>query len=178
MVACRQINMNQEDGRSVSKKLAAIKNMTATAVFLCGTARPRKGILANAKDKFSTHQIKEEEPTVNSEEAYREMVIQHDAVLALEIPPTSWTITQLKSFLKSLKTKEETAMPSKKADLFARYLQWCDRLMRMIEEVAQEVVQEVGVMPPFTVTMSDDEDEQHNKNDDCIAAMMLINNPQ
>ena len=63
---------------------------------------------------------------MKAEEAYREMVRKHDSVLALEIPPTSWTITQLKSFLKPLKTKEDTTMPSKKADLFARYLQWSD----------------------------------------------------
>ena len=82
-----------------------------------------KSSLRNVNDNFNKYQVKEAESKVKSEEAYREMVSQHDAVLALEIPPTSWTITQLVSFFKSLKTKEYRAMPSKKSDLFARYLQ-------------------------------------------------------
>ena len=32
-------------------------------------------------------------------------------------------------------------------------------------------------MPPLTVMMAEDEDEQHDKNEACIAAMMLLNNP-
>ena len=42
----------------------------------------------------------------------------------------------------------------------------------------QEVVQEVKVMPPFPVLMAEYEDEQHDNNEACIAAMMLIKNPQ
>ena len=122
MAAYRQIKDNREDGRSVSEKLAAIKKMKAAAVFLCGTTRLGKDILANIKDNFNIHQVKEVESTVKAEEAYREIVSQHDAVLTLEIPPMSWTITQLNSFLKPLKIKEDTVMPSKKVDLFVRYL--------------------------------------------------------
>ena len=46
MVANRQMKKNREDGRSVSEKLAAIKKMIAAAVFLCGTTRLGKVILA------------------------------------------------------------------------------------------------------------------------------------
>ena len=59
MVAHRRINNNREDGRSVSENLAAIKNMTVSSVFLCETTRLEKGILANVKDNFNTHQVKE-----------------------------------------------------------------------------------------------------------------------
>ena len=59
MVARRRINKNREDGRSVSEKLVAIKKMTAAAVFLCGTTSLGKGILANVKDNFNTHELKE-----------------------------------------------------------------------------------------------------------------------
>ena len=43
----------------MSEKLAEIKNMIAAAVFLCGTTRLGKGILANVKDNFNTHEVKE-----------------------------------------------------------------------------------------------------------------------
>ena len=46
--------------------------------------------------------------------------------------------------------------------------------MLRIEEVAQEV----GVMPPLPVLMAEYEDEHHDKNEACITAMMLLNNPQ
>lgn len=68
MVAHRRINNNREDGRSVSEKLAAIKKMTVASVFkemtvsevfMCGTTRLGIGILANVKDNFNTHQVKE-----------------------------------------------------------------------------------------------------------------------
>ena len=85
--------------------------MIAAAVFLCGTTRLGKGILANVKDNFNKHQVKEAESKVKAEEAYREMLIQHDAVLALEISPMSWTITQRDSFFKPLKSREDTAIP-------------------------------------------------------------------
>ena len=40
------------------------------------------------------------------------------------------------------------------------------------------MVQEVEVVPPFPVLMAEDEDEQHDRNEACIAAIMLLNNPQ
>ena len=98
----------------MSENLAAIKKMIAAAVFMCGTTRLGKGILTNFKDNFNTHQVKEVESKMKAEEIYREMVSQHDAVLVLEIPPTSWTITQLNFFLKPLKTNEDTAVSPKK----------------------------------------------------------------
>ena len=149
MVACRWIKKNQEDGRSVSKNLAAIKKMIVAAVLLYGTTRLGKVILANAKDNFNAHQVKEAESKMKSEEAYCEMLSQHDTVLALEIPHTSWPITQLKSFLKPLKTKEDTVMQSKEEDMSVWYLQYRDQPIQTIDEVLQEVVQEVGVMPPL-----------------------------
>ena len=69
-------------------------------------------------------------------------------------------------------------MPLKKADMFARYLQWRDQMMRRIEEVVQEVVQEVGVMSQLLVLMAEDKDDQHNKNEAFIAAILLLKNPQ
>ena len=80
-------------------------------------------------------------------------------------------------FLKPLKTKKDTEILSKKADLFARYLQWRNCPMRRTDEVVQEVVQEVEVMPQFPVLV-EDKDEQHDKNEACIAAMMLLNDYQ
>ena len=73
-------------------------------------------------------------------------------------------------------------MPLKKADMFARYLQWCDQMMQRIEEVVHEVVhevvQEVGFMSQLPVLMVEDKDDQHNKNEAFIAAIVLLKNPQ
>ena len=44
--------------------------------------------------------------------------------------------------------------------------------------MVQEVVQEVGFMPPLPVLMEEDEDEKQDKNEAFIVAMMLLNNPQ
>ena len=59
MVARIWIKKNREDGKSVSEKLATIKKMTATALLLCVTTRLGKGIIANVKDNFNTHEVKE-----------------------------------------------------------------------------------------------------------------------
>ena len=49
--------------------------------------KPGEGIFSNVKEHLNTHQVKEVELNVKSEEAYREMEVQYDAVLS---PTTSW----------------------------------------------------------------------------------------
>ena len=52
------------------------------------------------------------------------MILEAQSVRALNLDPAKMTCKQLSAILKALKTKEDTALPTKKADLFKRYDEW------------------------------------------------------
>ena len=72
--------------------------------------------------------------------------------------------------LKPLKTKDDSAMPTKKADLYNRYISLQTRRPRLVEDVGEEetpLEEDVALLLP-----ADDGNEQA---EDCIEAMLLLN---
>ena len=101
----------------MSNKLKSIKRMTAAQIFLLGKTRLGDDILQITKITYDKHVQTEATNKINTVISYRAMVIEYDTIIALNSNPKSWTVTQLKSVLKSLKAKDYATMPSKKADL-------------------------------------------------------------
>ena len=109
----------------------------------------------------------------NVEEAYHKLVVDHDAVISLDISPICWTITQLKVVMKTHKIKYNPIIPIKKANFCARYLEWKRRSVLLFEDTAQEIMREQGAAPP--PVEKEDHDDQQEENEDCIAAMFMMN---
>ena len=128
----------------MSNKLKSIKRMTAAQIFLLGKTRLGDNILQITKITYDKHVQTEATNKINTVIAYRAMVIEYDAIIALNINPKYWTVTQIKSVLKPLKTKDDATMPSKKADIYARYIEWIGRISRAVKDVGEEEVQENG----------------------------------
>ena len=122
----------------MSNKLKSIKRMTAAKMCLLGKTRLVNDILQITKITYDKHVQTEATNKINTVISYREMVIEYTAIIALNINPKSWTVAQLKSVLKPLKTKDNATMPSKKADLYARYVEWIGRTPRAVEDVGED----------------------------------------
>ena len=104
------------------------------------------------------------------------MVIEYNAIIALNNHPKSWTVAQLKAVLKLLKTKDDAAMPSKKADLYARYVEWIGRTPRAVEDIGEEKSQENGAATVYQrETVLEEITDNNEETEDCITAMLLLN---
>ena len=47
-----------------------------------------------------------------------------EAIIDLNLNPTTWNNSQLKVVINPLKIKEDTALTARKAELYTRYLEW------------------------------------------------------
>ena len=70
--------------------------------------------------------------------------------------------------LKALKTKDDTAQPTLKADLYNRYISWKTRRPRPVEDVGEEAIP----LEDGSLFTGDDGNED---TEDCIEAMLLLN---
>ena len=169
MEARGRIKKNQENGKSKSQKLMEIKKMTAAAAFLTGTTRLGEGVFQRVKRGIDEADAKQAEAKRSADLTHRAALLEYDAVMALQKPPTSWNVAQLKSVLKVLKRKEDGAMPSKKADLVVKYNEWSGRTVHRGD----------GDDTPATEVGATDTVAQENNNmdddDECIHAMMMLN---
>ena len=107
---------------------------------------------------------------VKDASAYRVTLANYNSVLALNVDPRTWNITQLKQVLKPLKTKDGTAMPTKKADLYNRYISWQTRKPRPVEDVGEEAApleEYVALLLPA--------DNGNEEAENFIEAMLLLN---
>ena len=168
-----RIKKNREDGQSMSEKLKNIKRMTAATMFLCGTTRLGEDIKDSVQRSFLNHAEKQAESQRNAEEAHRKNIQAYDDVMALNLSPTSWNVSQLKVVLKPLKTKDDGAMPALKADLLAKWYLWNGRPINRSAPVVD--------IPPILEegnALHDPErnkDEGVNEHEECIEAMLMLN---
>ena len=117
MDARERIRRNREEGESVSDKLKAIKKMTAARMFLLGKTSLGEDIRDVVQANYDKHVQAAATKAVKDAATYRVALANYNIVLALNVDPRTWNINQLKQVLKPLKTKDDTAMPTKKADL-------------------------------------------------------------
>ena len=115
--------------------LKQIKGMTAAKIFLLGETRLGQGVLENVETSYNSKVAKQREDTQKKADTYRKMLSDAADVFALNLEPTSWNVNQLKAVLKPLKTKDDTAMPTKKAKLYERWLLWRGRTAPAVEVV-------------------------------------------
>ena len=192
MDARERIRQNRIEGESVSDRLNAIKRMTSAKMFLLGKTKLGEDIRDNARKNYNEHEMTQAANKVKAINAYREMVNDYNSVMALNLDPQQWNVSQLKKVLKPLKKREDPAMPSRKADLYALYLRWQSRKPSPIEEVTAGTApldgqptltnneqptpslqeQRTGFVdelrPDYDDFGSDDQEE-------CIEAMLLLN---
>ena len=143
--------------------------MTAAAAFLTGTTRLGEGVFQRVKRGIDEATAKQAEVKRNAELTHRATLLEYDAVMALNKPPTSWNVAQLKSVLKALKRKEDGAMPTLKAELIAKYQEWRGRIVHR-GEGEDLPVEEVGV-----TDMARDTADNMDADEECIHAMMMLN---
>ena len=91
--------------------------------------------MSDRKEFFDLHKeraVKEQEDKVNALAKARDTHHQarEEAITLVSLQPdlTKWNIAQFKIMLKSLKTKEDRAMPTKKAKMLEAYLKWNDEV--------------------------------------------------
>ena len=166
MDARERIRRNREEGESVSDKLKAIKKMTAARMFLLGKTSLGEDIRDVVQSNYDKHVQAAATKAAKDAATYRVALANYNIVLALNVDPRTWNINQLKQVLKPLKTKDDTAMPTKKADLYNRYISWQTRRPRPVEDVGEEAI------PLEEDVAADDGNEEA---EDCIEAMLLLN---
>ena len=99
---------------------------------------------------------------------------EYNAVITLNFPHTSWSVSQLRLILKVLKTKEDSAIPARKSSLLDCYMEWRGRTPRQMEEV-KLVTEEGGGGVPLEGA-GDQIYIDTIVNEECITAMLLLNN--
>ena len=152
----------------MSDKLKAIK-MIATRMFLLGKMKLREDIRDSVQENYDKHVQTAATKTVKVATAYRVTVVNYNSVFALNVDPRTWNVTQLKQALKPLKTKDNTEMPTNKADLYTRYISWQGRIPRPVEDVGEEAAsleEDAALLPA---------EEGNEETEECIEAMLLLN---
>ena len=152
--------------------------MTAATMFLAGRTRLGEDILNHIRTNHQTHIEKEQENRCNAEVAYRTMISEYNAVMALNLDPRRWTCAQLKTVLKALETKDDITMPVRKAELYSRYMAWRGRTP---QQQQHEVIDEATAATAASVTpecsQEDENEDANNENEETIEAMMMLNDP-
>ena len=151
MDARERIRRNREEGESVSDNLKVIKKMAAARMFILGKMRLGEDIRDSVQVNYNKHVQAVATKAVKDAASYRVTLTNYNSVLALNINPQTWNLTQLKQVLKPFKTKDDAAMPTKKADLYTRYLSWQMRRPRPVEDVGEEAApleEDITLLPP------------------------------
>ena len=120
MEARERIRKYGVDEECVSEKLTRIKRMTAASIFLNEETLLEQGVLANNESGYDTQISKEQETEQNKAITYRQMLQESATILALNLDSKTWIISQLNIVLKLLKTKDDSSIPTRKADICAR----------------------------------------------------------
>ena len=92
--------------------------MTAVKIFLLVETCLGEVILKNVKTSNNSKITKQREEAQKKVYTYRKMLLDDANVFALNLELTSWSVSQIKAVLKPLKTKNDTAMPTRKAELY------------------------------------------------------------
>ena len=177
MASRERIRRDNVEGQSVSEKLKQIRGMTAAKMFLLGETRLGEGVLQNVETSYNSKLAKQREDAQKKAETYQITLRDAEAVHALKLDPSAWNITQLKAVLKPLKTKEDTAMPTKKAKLLERWLLWRGRTAPAADLIAL-VNGANGAAPLDTAPLINEADAENygcREEEDAIAAMMMLN---
>ena len=103
--------------------------MSAGNVFLAGTCRLGQDVMAKVQASYEQAQEKERSSLIAAKASDLATRKKGMDILALNLLSTKWNVTQLKSVVHMLKVPGDTAIPTKKADLYARYLQWKTRTL-------------------------------------------------
>ena len=67
------------------------------------------------------------EKELKAKDAYDALLVKVEAIRMKNLPPEKWTSSDLGMMIQWYKRPTDEAMPSKKADKLARYLQICAR---------------------------------------------------
>ena len=117
MNAGKHIRSNRDEGESVSDKLKSIKKMTAARMFVL-KKKLGEDTCNSVQANYNKHIHIAAAKAVKAATAYCVTVANYNSVFAENINPKTWNVDQLKKALKALNTKDDTAMPKHKLDLY------------------------------------------------------------
>ena len=129
MESRERIKNKRENGKTVQQLIEEISRVSAGNVFLAGTCRLGQDVMAKVQANYEHAQEKERSSLIAAKASDLATKKRGMDVLALNLLPTKWNVAQLKSVVNMLKVPGDTAIPTKKADLYARYLQWKTRTL-------------------------------------------------
>jgi len=84
-------------------------------------------VLSYARHSKELQEAKMHEKEVKAKDAYYALLVKVEAIRMKNLPPEKWTSSDLGTMIQWYKRPTDEAMPSKKADKLARYLQICAR---------------------------------------------------
>ena len=163
-----RIKQNMETGKSLKDKLNESKKITAGRLFKAGSCRIGQTIFDIHKERRTKQKQDNIAAQTKAKNIYLLSISQADEVHRLEPDATKWNTADLKVVLKSLKTKEDGAMPKTKDKMLQSYYLWKDR-PRMSFAVPDSLeVEEVHLDP-----VEDETNEQElSAEEEAISAMM------
>ena len=144
--------------KTAQDAIAQGRRLTAGLHVAAGNFTIGEEILENLNQKIRKEQEKKYQSMLKLKAEYDNLLVEVNAVKALNKTPEQWSAAQVRTMVKWYKCDEDNALPSKKADLLTRYYATCNRGDRIPPPLPEELL-----LPPsdeVLPSISLDDDEQ------------------
>ena len=173
MTARERIKENRDEGLAMSDKLKKIKTITAGQLFKAKGCRIGKDIFQIHKENMAKDLHEQQTSLRKRKDEYEAHLAASAQLLATGKDINSMTNKELTVLIRPLKRKEDGAMPTRKTDLLAKYIQWKERpLLTFQLETGAEVTDELD---------THNEEDNHSllsEEDAVITAMLQLGQSQ
>ena len=127
MKARERIKKDQDDGAEAYNKLKSSKKLTAGVCYKNDVVRLGQSVFDVCKEKIELKKRELQEKIKGEEKSYLELKQKADAIIASATSINSLSNKDLSTILKSLKTKDDKKLPTRKKDMIELYHKWKDR---------------------------------------------------
>ncbi len=103
------------------------KRCTAELIASAGKFQLNEDILKYARHTKELQEAKQREKQLKAKDAYDSLLQKVIAIRNKNLPPEKWTSTELNTMIQWYKRPDNSAMPTKKPDKLARFLDICGR---------------------------------------------------
>ena len=114
-------------GLSIKEKLQQMTKLSASNVFNCGTVRVGQTLLDLHLENLDNHNTEKRRMMEVDRVVWVTNRAAADAITITTPDVSKLSNAKLKILLLPLKLKEDGAMPTKKADMLLKYMEWKDR---------------------------------------------------
>ena len=112
--------------KTAQDAIAQGRRLTAGLHVAAGNFTIGEEILENLNQKIRKEQEKKYQSMLKLKAEYDNLLVEVNAVKALNKTPEQWSAAQVRTMVKWYKCGEDNALPSKKADLLTRYYAPCN----------------------------------------------------